>query len=775
MPQIVDSRIDTVKLYHLGATIYRAITVEAVDGVLPDEIEVTGLPLSLHDATVRLTVDSPRGLLVASQVRVGLYVAPRDELPEEPDQDAIDALEKEIALLSTIAQQLQIEGELLSSIEVPPRPSGKSGAPPPASPMAARVALEAFVSENISERTARISELHEELERKQEELGQLRDKQRRASSAKRADANEITKTVVARLEARGEDAPKSAKLTLSYFVPGARWAPQYQCRIDRAGGSAAIQLRALICQSSGEDWRGVKLELSTAAPTRWTELPKLDAIRIGKAQPPTSQTPGFRPPPRGAELLFKDHDAARMRADGLKRLPSSFSAPYLGAHLDGPIDLLAESMERGTVPRRGSGATAEYGLEDFSAIAKEAKLSAEEELFEDYDEGGIDDIISDGDFDEAPARESYAAPPQSFGSAMPPPPAPAAMAAPAPMARQAGPAPGALRSRRASGGPGSPPQAKRKKQMSALGGDGGGGDDFEATSFMTLHLASALTASSQRGKLVERSRRERYLEMFSRSGLTANFDIDTVLMQADEAGRQALTASLPSGTHAVRESAGRFDYIYTSDDRIDVPSDAVFHSVPLGERTARCELRYVTVPREVAHVFRVASIENPTREPLLQGPAEIYVGDEYVLTTTLPTVAPKERFRLGLGVEQAIKCARNTTFREERSGRAVVATAELHHGISIELVNNLSRAIECEVRERIPHPAPDAEVVIEEVSVEPAWNVYEQDEKGKHNVLHGGRKWSLTIDPGQEVRLEANYVIKIYANNEIIGGNRREN
>ena len=68
-----------------------------------------------------------------------------------------------------------------------------------------------------------------------------------------------------------------------------------------------------------------------------------------------------------------------------------------------------------------------------------------------------------------------------------------------------------------------------------------------------------------------------------------------------------------------------------------------------------------------------------------------------------------------------------------------------------------------------------AEVVIEEVSVEPAWNVYEQDEKGKHNVLHGGRKWSLTIDPGQEVRLEANYVIKIYANNEIIGGNRREN
>ena len=125
----------------------------------------------------------------------------------------------------------------------------------------------------------------------------------------------------------------------------------------------------------------------------------------------------------------------------------------------------------------------------------------------------------------------------------------------------------------------------------------------------------------------------------------------------------------------MREHAGRFDYVYHSDDRVDVPSDSAFHSVPLGDREARCTLRYVTVPREAAHVFRVASIENPTRSPLLSGPAEVYVGDEYVLTTTLPSVSPKERFKLGLGVEQAIKCARNTTFHEERSGRAVVATA----------------------------------------------------------------------------------------------------
>jgi hypothetical protein len=768
MPHIVDSRIDTVKLYHLGATIYRTITVEAVDGELPEEIEVTGLPLSLHDATVRLSVDSPRGLLVTSQLRVGLYVAPRDELPEEPDQDAIDALEKEIDLLQTRKDQLAQESLLLSAVQVPPRPSGRSDAPPPASPMAARVALEAFVSDSVSERSAQIAEVDESLEKKHEQLEQLRDKQRRASSARRADANEITKTVVARLEARGEDAPKSARLTLSYFVPGARWAPQYQCRIERAGGEATIQLRALICQSSGEDWRGVKLELSTAAPTRWTELPKLDAIRIGKAQPPNNQTPGFRPPPQGAELLFKDHDTARTRAQVLTQVPASYSAGLLQEPgYESPATLLARSMWGG-VAARPSAPTTGASYDD---MADKVTASYHEELEEeaDFDEEPIlqsaaFDEMSVGDFGGAPPPPaSYAS--QSYGAPGGPPP-PMSAPAPAPMPKSAP-------RRRASAGPVPTSTGLKQKKMrgeSSLITE----DEYGPVSFMTLHLGGANEGSGKRGKLLERSRRERYLELFSRSGLTANFDMDTVLMQADEVGRRALTASLPAGTHAVRESAGRFDYIYTSDDRVDVPSDAVFHSVPLGERTARCELRYVTVPREAAHVFRVASIENPTREPLLRGPAEIYVGDEFVLTTTLPTVAPKERFRLGLGVEQAIKCARNTTFREERSGRAVVATAELHHGISIELVNNLTRTIECEVRERIPQPAPDAEVVIEELSVEPAWNVYEQDEQGKQNVIRGGRKWSLTIEPGQEVNLEANYVVKIYANNEVVGGNRRE-
>jgi hypothetical protein len=143
-----------------------------------------------------------------------------------------------------------------------------------------------------------------------------------------------------------------------------------------------------------------------------------------------------------------------------------------------------------------------------------------------------------------------------------------------------------------------------------------------------------------------------------------------------------------------------------------------------------------------------------------------------VLSTTLPAVAPRGEFKLGLGVEQAIRCARNTRFREARSGTKIVATTELWHDITIDLVNNLDREILCEVRERIPQPAEGAEVVVEEGAISPAWEPYAQEER--NSPLEGGRRWRLSVPAHGASKLSAQYVVKLYANNELNGGNRRE-
>lgn len=57
------------------------------------------------------------------------------------------------------------------------------------------------------------------------------------------------------------------------------------------------------------------------------------------------------------------------------------------------------------------------------------------------------------------------------------------------------------------------------------------------------------------------------------------------------------------------------------------------NSVALGTRTGEASVLYVTVPREDSNVYRQAQVKNPLAAPMLPGPAEVYVGGEYVLST----------------------------------------------------------------------------------------------------------------------------------------------
>jgi hypothetical protein len=304
--------------------------------------------------------------------------------------------------------------------------------------------------------------------------------------------------------------------------------------------------------------------------------------------------------------------------------------------------------------------------------------------------------------------------------------------------------------------------------------DEGGGRGLsgapEVLRFSSLRLGGPQDRT--RGQLTASVRRQAFLDSLTALGLTVAFDVMAVVERAEASGQEIQHITPPPGWADVRAEAGWYDYVYSADAAVDVPSDGGFHSVPVNTRSAASDVLYVVVPREDPQVYRQALVRNPLPSPLLPGPVEVSVGGEYVLTTTLPSVAPGGDFKLSLGVEQAVKVARNTRYVEQRSGDKVVATNELIHDVTIELVNSLDREAKFEVRERLPQPAPDAEVVVEEGKVSPAWEKYAQDERGQ--VIEGGRRWVLTVKGGATQHFSAQYRVKLYANNELVGGNRRE-
>jgi hypothetical protein len=182
--------------------------------------------------------------------------------------------------------------------------------------------------------------------------------------------------------------------------------------------------------------------------------------------------------------------------------------------------------------------------------------------------------------------------------------------------------------------------------------------------------------------------------------------------------------------------------------------------------------RHVCVPSVEPKVYRTLEIANDTAHALLPGPVDVSAGEQFLLTTSLPAVPPGARTkRLGLGVEESIKVARKTTFKET-SGGLLGGSTVLPHEVSIEIDNRLGVPVDLEVRERMPVVAADEkDIKIEEQDVHPAWEVV--DEPVDDVLVQGTRRWRITVPARQSTKLVAEFSIRIPADKMLVGGNRR--
>ena len=310
--------------------------------------------------------------------------------------------------------------------------------------------------------------------------------------------------------------------------------------------------------------------------------------------------------------------------------------------------------------------------------------------------------------------------------------------------------------------------------------------DLLAYSLMQLGTPDDLV---KRGRLAIAPQYEVYLESLRCQQVFLNFKVLEVVQQAVANAKNCFSVKLPLGGINVRNVAGSFDYAYSAEGRVDLPSDGQFHSVALTSKSTDVDLRYVVVPREDTNVFRIAQLRNPLQASLLAGSTDVYVDCEYILSTNIATVPPQGQMELGLGVEQAIKVARNTSYHEVRSGETIVSFNELRHNIKIDITNLMPRAAKIEVRvdafakrlrqekrlvvrHRLPIPDESAKVDVQIEQVTPTWEKYEQTER--ETPIRGGYRWLVEVPAREQTTLSVDYTIKTFVDSELIGGNRRE-
>ncbi len=246
--------------------------------------------------------------------------------------------------------------------------------------------------------------------------------------------------------------------------------------------------------------------------------------------------------------------------------------------------------------------------------------------------------------------------------------------------------------------------------------------------------------------------------------------VSAVLARAQQAAAQVEYLPLPEHAAAVRTTAAAFDYRYECEARVDVPSSGKWTLVPVMTAQVALTPGYSCVPAVEPKVYRVLKVGNRSAHALLQGPVDVSVGDAFLMTTQFPTVPPKgEEARIGLGVEEALKVARKTQFKET-SGGLLGGSTVLPHEIEIEVSNRLPFPAAIEIRERVP-VSQDADVKIEETAVKPPW---EKDEKVRENVqTDKTRRWQLNVAADEKATVVAQFSIKSPSDKMLVGGNRR--
>lgn len=220
----------------------------------------------------------------------------------------------------------------------------------------------------------------------------------------------------------------------------------------------------------------------------------------------------------------------------------------------------------------------------------------------------------------------------------------------------------------------------------------------------------------------------------------------------------------------VRQTRGLFDHQFSAEGGIDVPGSAQAHRVYLLARGTACAMRFCCVACEDDRVFREVELPNPLNAPLLPGPVDVFVEGALLSTTELGAYDRGGTLRIGLGVEERLRVARNVRVSEESKGMLGTSRA-VHHRVGCEVASSLPAEVQVEVIERVPVTA-DKEITVVIDKAEPRPEDYDQKSRGQ--PVKGGKLFRLAVKPGGKAELALDYTITLPAGSELVGGNRRE-
>ncbi len=805
--------IDSVTVFNRAALISRIGALPDLSGKTSATFTIAGLPLSLDASSVRVSVvdksgwkesdgtsqqTSKRIKLVHRSGWTVRHISPEIDRIDSEDVETREDLSQTILALEAERDQVMFclsgisaeMGEVMRWMASPLQAGSHDGDEEYEPHLFPYAAWEAFMKtcaarlEELHTRERSLSHRHAALTR------ELQMKEELQSGKRLRIPGEVRycKNLTVSLVRFGESSHQPESLEISYVVPGAQWKPVYKLYISDDFKKAKLVMGAQVAQRSGEEWPEVALRFSAASFHRITQLPELPSRRIGRVQPPRTQSYREKLPP--PESLFSAYDAWR-------RGQRAISAPVpmtLNAFFEECERKLSELLsDTDTTKVRPMGMMIYRSEASASPVVPASSIPQPAySVIEEYGSlGKGDELHNTGELAGYVPMAPPQAPPrvQAPMPSQPPPPLakPARHRVDEKQRKMAGPAKANLESRLKKGldylkesavlhrtAPGAERFADVQEQMA---GDLEGypqSEDFDGTSYLmddgvtgsgmmqqvpdyfNYELGDAETQKQFRGQL----RRVRSI-LFS----------PRIAEQESEVVKKIDMAIRKAEVNLISESElPNFQCVYEAGCRAHIPSDGHPHTVNILVGLSPSVMNFRTVPMTDSKVFRRLTLRNPFPFPLPGGEVQAFLENAYLLSTPFNGVGKDGELLFPLGVEPRLRVARNTTFTQDEKG-IVGENSLASHCISIQVRSHMPEPVTLEILERIPiKDESEKKIDIRLIASEPR---SEQMEFIDEVRVRGTHRWSLEVKPGDEISARLEYRISIPSKMEIVGGNRR--
>lgn len=264
-PIPVNSTISAVTVYTDRAVVTRTGTITLPEGTT--ELVFANLPQSLNERSLQV---SGRGTAQAQILDVSARQTFVDFTPNarvKELEDALRGLSKQMRGLDDRTAVLQAQTTMLDRMEAALFALPTKDVPRPD--------LNQFTSSltYLSEQKTKIIGEKTALEEQREDLQNKINTTQNQLNELQGAGGKAYKTVTVRVASTQAG---SLDVAVSYTVPGASWAPNYDARVLSSERAVALSYFGLVRQSTGEDWKDVALTLSTARPNLGGAAPTMN-------------------------------------------------------------------------------------------------------------------------------------------------------------------------------------------------------------------------------------------------------------------------------------------------------------------------------------------------------------------------------------------------------------------------------------------------------------------------------------------------------------------